>query len=188
MLVNLKITGVRNPRSVKPIVNQFTISSFTQEQYAIDKGIILDEALGLEVIPADLVQASLLQPDANLDQIITGALSTYEFSVTLNNGLMRTLGKLELNLAAEVDITDGSSCVAFEEGTFIQLSCEVVKLSEIQKLVVTHSNSDTDFKKSTLIIKVQNSIRNPSTSKESSFFTIHSYLLDEASGQYFLVD
>ena len=101
---------------------------------------------------------------------------------------MRTLGKLELNLAAEVDITDGSSCVAFEEGTFIQLSCEVVKLSEIQKLVVTHSNSDTDFKKSTLIIKVQNSIRNPSTSKESSFFTIHSYLLDEASGQYFLVD
>ena len=75
-----------------------------------------------------------------------------------------------------------------EEGTFIQLSCEVVKLSEIQKLVVTHSNSDTDFKKSTLIIKVQNSIRNPSTSKESSFFTIHSYLLDEASGQYFLVD
>ena len=66
-LVNLKISGVRNPRSVKPIINQFTISSFTQEQYAIDKGVILDEALGLEVIPADLIQASLIQPDASLD-------------------------------------------------------------------------------------------------------------------------
>ena len=54
--------------------------------------------------------------------------------------------------------------------------------------MVTHSNSDTDFKKSTLIIKVQNSIRNPSTSKQSSYFEIYSYLLDQETDQYFLVD
>ena len=124
-LVGLKIQGARNPRSVKPIVNQFTISSFTQEQYAIDKGTILDSALGLEITPAEIISASLLKPDSSLDQIVTGALSTYEFSVTLNNGLSSVLGKLELTLAPEVHILDAATCVAFEEGTFVQLDCEV---------------------------------------------------------------
>ena len=108
--------------------------------------------------------------------------------MTLNNGLANALGKLELTLAPQVDILDEATCVAFEEGTFIQLSCAVEKTSEIQKLVVSHSNDETEFKKSTLIIKVQNGITNPSSSKESDHFTIETYLLDEESGQYYLVD
>ena len=46
--VTLKVSGVRNPRSVKPIENLFTISSYTQEGYAIDAGEIKD-AVGLPV-------------------------------------------------------------------------------------------------------------------------------------------
>ena len=173
---------------MKPIVNQFIISSFTEELFAIDKGTILDSAVGLEIDPAEIISSTLLGPDTAVDTIVTGALSTYEFSVTLNNGLANALGKLELTLAPQVDILDEATCVAFEEGTFIQLSCTVEKTSEIQKLVVSHSNDETEFKKSTLIIKVQNGITNPSSSKESDHFTIETYLLDEESGQYYLVD
>ena len=110
---------------MKPIVNQFIISSFTEELFAIDKGTILDTATGLEIDPAEIISTTLLGPDTAVDEIVTGALSTYEFSVTLNNGLANTLGKLELTLAPQVDILDEATCVAFEEGTFVQLSCIV---------------------------------------------------------------
>jgi hypothetical protein len=40
------IQGLRNPPSVKPIENLFTVKTFTFEGYAIDKGII-ENAVGL---------------------------------------------------------------------------------------------------------------------------------------------
>ena len=72
--VALKVSGVRNPPSVKPIVNQFTISSYTQEGYAIDSGDIVETAVGLEVEPASIVQMNLLEPDMAADTIVTGAI------------------------------------------------------------------------------------------------------------------
>jgi hypothetical protein len=186
--VTLKVSGVRNPRSVKPIENQFTISSYTQESYAIDTGSIVGTAVGLEVEPATLVQVSLLEPDSASNAIVTGAIQTYQFNIVLNNGLQSETGKLELDLPADVELLDAATCVAFEEATLVLLDCEVLKTSEIQRLIVTHSHSSTDFRHENIMLKVQNSIRNPTTSQQSGFFEINSYLLDGASGSYYLVD
>lgn len=68
-----KISDVRNPRSTKPIVNDFALSTFTQEKFAIDKGsVTASNSNDLAIEPAIFNDITLLEPDSSFDEIITG--------------------------------------------------------------------------------------------------------------------
>jgi hypothetical protein len=42
--LQIKFTGLLNPKSVKPIINDFQVKTYTKESYPIDKGTISNAA------------------------------------------------------------------------------------------------------------------------------------------------
>ena len=70
-VLNITVSGMRNPKSVRPIANDFLVSTFTVDNFAIDKGQIT-QASGLEVTVASLYSVELIEPVAT-STIVTGA-------------------------------------------------------------------------------------------------------------------
>jgi len=63
--MSFTVSGVRNPRSIKSIANQFAVSTFTQEGYAIDKGTMqASDSSDLTLEPAFFTAVSLEEPDS----------------------------------------------------------------------------------------------------------------------------
>ena len=62
---------------MKPIENDFTVSSFTKEGFAIDTGAMeAERAADLQLEPASLVSVELVEPDSSSEQIVTGKLQS----------------------------------------------------------------------------------------------------------------
>ena len=107
----------------------------------------------------------------------------------MNNGLLADKGRLEITFPDQVAITASAPCLAYEETTTILLSCEASGTGETpQRVTVTHSFTSKDSRGESIIVKLQNSVRNPPSTMQSNPFFLQTTLYDDAQGKYFLVD
>jgi hypothetical protein len=77
----VKVSGINNPKSVRPISNYFVVKTYTLERYAIDIGAITD-ATDLTISEDTIPSITVIKPDTE-DEIVTGQKQTYELSVSL---------------------------------------------------------------------------------------------------------
>jgi hypothetical protein len=66
----VKVSGINNPKSIKPLSNYFVVKTYTSERYPIDIGSITD-ATDLTVTEDVIPSITVLKPDA-VDEIVTG--------------------------------------------------------------------------------------------------------------------
>lgn len=61
------VSGVRNPRSTKPITDSFELRTYTSEGFAIDKGSMqASDVSDLEITSGQFTAVELLEPDSAL--------------------------------------------------------------------------------------------------------------------------
>jgi len=78
-----------------------------------------------------------------------------------------------------------TSCVAYEQNTVVLLSCAITSTTQV---LVSHTLAGKTFKGQNLIVKIQNGVINPPSTKPSAFFNFESSLLDAGKVQSFLVE
>lgn len=102
--LDFKVSGVRNPRSTKPLTDLFELRTYTAEGFAIDKGSMqASDANDLEITPGQFTAVELLEPDSASQEITTGEVqTTYLLSVSLNNGLIADRGSLLIDFPEQV--------------------------------------------------------------------------------------
>ena len=166
----LSATGLFNPATTKPIPNYLAFTTVTPEGTAIDTGILEGTAEGLDLAPASFLETSLISPAAD-GEIVNGATETYIFSVVSKYGINIGTGSLEINLPAEVELLDGTTCRAYCEETGEELTCSAISYDvlNIQRLVITHE-SDSDYSGKNIIIEVPKGVRNPTALRQSGAF------------------
>ena len=99
----MTVSNARNPRSTRPIANNFTVSTVTLSGATIDSGRIEGSAAGLDIFPSTFISTSLVKPQEG-ETIVAGALQSYMFIVVPRNGIAAQNGSLEIDFPNEVEL------------------------------------------------------------------------------------
>ena len=173
--LTFSVSGVRNPRSTKSIPNDFSVSTFTPEGFPIDKGQFqASDPSGLELDPAHFLGVTLVAPDSQ-SNIVTGKVETkYEILIHLNNGLIADKSRLSITFPEQVSIDSTESetpeCIAYEEASKDLLDCSVLADQEPQVVIVSHTEVGRDYMGESIMVKLQNAVRNPPSTQRSDSF------------------
>ena len=101
-LVSITVSNARNPRSIRPIEDDITVTTQTLAGVTIDQGQVGSTA-GLAIFPSTFISTDLLRP-FKYDTIVAGALQDYVFAVVPRNGIQPQNGSLEIDFPNETEL------------------------------------------------------------------------------------
>lgn len=152
--INILITKLKNPGSIKPITNSFGVATFTSSNELIDTVNITD-ADGLELYPSSFNYLSLMLP---VSPILTGSVTPYKLKINSLNGIPYSTGRLQITFPSQIEFSSSAStCTATSDGS--SLTCVLDKTNSMVK--ITNNNANKLFNNEDIIISIGSVIQNP---------------------------
>jgi len=160
--VIVNVSGILNPPTVTPTDN-FSIQTYTATDFLYVIG--QNQAAGKVTATYDSLVSVTITPDS----YVTGAITSYTFSLTTRNKILRG-GSVTIVFPSEVSRDDPSTPCAELAGFEVSMTCD----SKSTQVTVNSGFVNADFPPGVLTFSVAK-MKNPQTTRKSGTFAVGTY-------------